>query len=85
MRRGGGEGSERAAGRGGAEAQGLLAGWPRFAHMGGAAERPNAGPHAGEKIKIKVHRPSFSKEKTQNLGFRMFFPYLGATPNTRWK
>jgi hypothetical protein len=72
MRRGG-EGSGRAGAGRGAEAQGL-AGWPRFAHMGGATKRRAA---RGRKKTQKDIGLVFPKKKTQNLGFRVFFPYLG--------
>jgi hypothetical protein len=70
MRRGG-EGSGRAGG-GSARADGLAAVCAR----GRSDQTP--GTTRAKKQK-NIHRPSFSKEKTQNLGFRMFFRTLALT------
>jgi hypothetical protein len=40
------------------------------------AERPNAGPHVGEKNKNKNMSPGFQEKKTKNLRFRVFFSSL---------
>jgi hypothetical protein len=65
MRRGGeGGGRAGAAGR-------KRKGWRAGRGLRTWAERPNAGPHVGEKYIVLV----FPK-KTQNLGFRVFFRTL---------
>jgi hypothetical protein len=76
---GGGCGAaERGAGKGGgAEARGLVGGWWAARGFRTWAERPNAGPHVGEKTKTK-HEPSSSERKKKNLRSRVFLaPFLG--------
>jgi hypothetical protein len=76
MRRGG-EGSGQA--RQGAEARRWRGGW-WWAARGFRtwAERPNAGPHVGEKTKQNMS-PVFQEKKTKDLRFRVFFLALPAS------
>ena len=71
MRRGG-EGS----GQGGAGRK--RGGWWAARGFRTWAERPNAGPHVGEKK--KRHEPSFSGKKNKEPEIPCVFPYLALNP-----